>query len=114
GGGEAGGVGMLRAGVVRAEEKVRAERGARAVAEAGLRGGSVPAQRGRRAEDRVPGDLAEGDDDPQARECRELADEEGAAALELVGRRLVGWRRAARGERDEDVAHREAVVAVHR
>src|SRR5262249_42119130 len=70
--------------------------------------------RGRGAEDRVPGDLSERDDDAEARQRGELAGEERPAACELVGRRLVGGRRAAGGERDEDVADGEAVFAVDR
>ena len=72
------------------------------------------AERGAQPQRGVPGERAQADDDAQVGELLELGHRPRQARVALLGRGLVGRRRAAHGGRDPGVVQPQAVVAVHR
>ena len=81
------------------------------MAEARLRPRHLGAERARRPQRPVPGEGAEGDDHPAARQQLQLALQVGQAVVALLGGRLVGRRRAADDGGDVGVAQPQPVAA---
>ena len=103
--GELAGERVLLRDVVAAEQRVGADLGLGAVAEARLRARRRMAERAQRAQRAVPGERRRARRAPGARSSSaQLLDQVGQAGVALVGRRPVGRRRAADDRADVGVA----------